>query len=389
MIWTVPAAAALAAWIGLLCLRGGFWRVEPRIDGASGAAPVPENWPGVAAIVPARDEAETVGAAVRSLAEQDYPGRFSIVVVDDDSSDGTAGVARDARGDADVAVIPSGPLAEGWKGKTWALSRGHAHVAAERPGIRYLWLSDADVVHPPDMLRALVCETEARSLDLLSLMVRLSAESFWERLLMPPFVFFFRKLYPFAWVNDPGRRIAAAAGGCVLLRRSALDRIGGIGAIRDALIDDIALARAVKPGGPIRLALTGGSRSIRRYRSLGGIWTMVARSAFELLRNSALALVGTVVAMTIIYLVPPVLVLSSPFHGDLAGAVLGAAAWIAMALAAYPTGRLYGLSPWAGLALPVAAAFYVAMTIDSVHRHWTGCGRAWKSRVYAAERGGG
>ena len=389
MIWTVLAAMALAAWIGLLCLRGGFWRVEPRLDGVAGAASAPGNWPGVAAIVPARDEAETVGEAVRSLAEQDYPGRFSIVVVDDESSDGTARIARDAAGDADAAVIRSGPLAHGWKGKVWALSGGFAHVAAERSDARYLWLSDADVVHPPDMLRALVCEAEARSLDLLSLMVRLRAESFWERLLIPPFVFFFRKLFPFAWVNDSGRRIAAAAGGCVLLRRSALERIGGIGAIRNALIDDIALARAVKPGGPIRLAMTGGSTSIRRYRSLGGIWAMVARSAFDLLRYSALALAGTVVAMTIMYLAPPLLVLSWPFHGDLARGVLGAAAWIAMALAAYPTGRLYGLSPWAGFALPVAAALFVAMTVDSARCHWTGGGRVWKSRVYASERGGG
>ena len=388
MIWTVLAAMALAAWIGLLCVRGGFWRAEPRLDGASGAASAPENWPGVAAIVPARDEAQTVGEAVRSLAEQDYPGRFSIVVVDDESSDGTARIARNGAGDADVTVIRSGPLAHGWKGKIWALSRGLAHVATERSDAGYLWLSDADVVHPPDMLRALVCEAEGRSLDLFSLMVRLRAESFWERLLIPPFVFFFRKLYPFAWVNDPGRRIAAAAGGCVLLRRSALERIGGIGAIRDALIDDIALARAVKPGGPIQLCLTGGSRSIRRYGSLGEIWSMVARSAFDQLNYSGLALVGTVLAMTIIYLVPPVLVLSLPLHGDLAGTVIGASAWIAMALAAYPTGRLYGLSPWAGLALPAAAALFVAMTIDSARCHWAGGGRAWKSRIYAPGRDG-
>ena len=388
MIWTVLAAMALAAWIGLLSMRGGFWRVEPRLDRASDAASVADDWPGVAAIVPARDEAETVGEAVRSLAEQDYPGRFSIVVVDDESSDGTARIARNAGGEADVAVISSGALEEGWKGKVWALSRGLAQATANRPDARYLWLSDADVVHPPDMLRTLVYEAEGRSLDLLSLMVRLRAESFWERLLIPPFVFFFRKLYPFAWVNDPERQIAAAAGGCVLLRRSALERIGGIGAIGDALIDDIALARAVKPGGPIRLCLTGGSRSIRRYGSLGEIWAMVARSAFDQLNYSGLALVGTVLAMTILYLVPPVLVLSSPLHGDLAGTVIGASAWIAMALAAYPTGRLYGVPPWTGFALPAAAALFVAMTVDSARCYWTGGGRAWKSRIYLPGRDG-
>ena len=389
MVWTVLAAIALAAWIGLLFARGGFWRAEPRLDEAESAAATLRDWPEVAAVVPARDEAETIGEAVRGLVAQDYPGAFSIVVVDDDSRDGTARIARNAGGGAEVDVIPSGPLADGWKGKVWALSRGFAHVAVKRPDVRYLWLSDADIVHPPDTLRALVCESEARSLDLMSLMVRLRADSFWERLLIPPFVLFFRKLYPFSRVNDPGRRLAAAAGGCVLLRRSALERIGGFGAIKDALIDDIALARAIKPGGKIRLALTDGSRSIRRYRSLGEIWTMVARSAFDQLNYSGLALVGTILGMTIAYLAPPALALSLPLHGDPAAAALAVAAWIAMAVAAYPTGRLYGLSAWAGFALPVAAALFVAMTLDSARGHWTGRGRAWKSRVYAPEHGDG
>ena len=389
MVWTVLAAIPLAVWIGLLFARGGFWRAEPRLDGAANAAPAPRDWPEVAAVVPARDEAETIGEAVRGLVAQDYPGAFSIVVVDDGSSDGTARIAQNAGAGADVDVIPSGALADGWKGKVWALSVGFAHVAAKRPDVRYLWLSDADIVHPPDTLRALVCETEARSLDLMSLMVRLHTGSFWERLLIPPFVFFFRKLYPFSWVNDPARRVAAAAGGCVLLRRSALERIGGIGAIKDALIDDIALARAVKPGGPIRLVLADGSRSIRRYRRLGEIWAMVARSAFDQLNYSGLALIGTVLGMTMAYLAPPVLALSLPFHGEPASAALGVFAWIAMAVAARPTGRLYGLSPWAGLALPVAALLFVAMTLDSARGHWTGRGRAWKSRVYAPEHGGG
>lgn len=382
MVWTGLAAIALTAWLGLLAGRGGFWRARPRLDGA-GAAPPPEDWPAVAAVVPARDECETIGHAVAALAGQDYPGEFSVVVVDDGSGDGTAAIARAAGQGADVAVIEAGPLAAGWKGKVWALSRGLAYVTERSPQIRYLWLTDADVVHPPDMLRALVSEAEARALDLLSLMVRLRAESFWERLLIPPFILFFGKLYPFAWVNDPGRRIAAAAGGCVLLRRRALERIGGIGAIRGALIDDIALARAVKPGGPIRLALTDGSRSIRRYRSLGEIWAMVARSAFDQLGYSALALIGTVLGMALVYLAPPAAVLCLPLHGGWIAAGLGAAAWFAMAFAAWPVNRLYGLPAIAGLALPVAAALFVAMCVDSARCHWQGAGRAWKSRVYA------
>ena len=389
MVWTVLAAMPVAAWIALLFARGGFWRAEPCLDTSDSAAANLRDWPEVAAVVPARDEAETIGEAVRGLVAQNYPGVFSIVVVDDESSDDTARIARNAGGGAEVDVIPSGPLADGWKGKVWALSSGFAHVAAKRPDVRYFWLSDADIVHPPDTLRALVGESEVRSLDLMSLMVRLRAETFWERLLIPPFVFFFRKLYPFSWVNDPGRRVAAAAGGCILLRRSALQRIDGIGAIKDALIDDIALARAVKPGGPIRLVLADGSRSIRRYRSLGEIWTMVARSAFDQLNYSALALIGTVLGMTLAYLAPPVLALSLPLHGDPAAAALAVSAWIAMAVVAYPTGRLYGLPPWAGLALPVAAALFVAMTLDSARGHWAGRGRAWKSRVYAPEHGDG
>ena len=305
------------------------------------------------------------------------------------AANGTARIARNAGGGADVAVISSGALEEGWKGKVWALSRGLAQATANRPDARYLWLSDADVVHPPDMLRTLVCEAEGRSLDLLSLMVRLRAESFWERLLVPPFVFFFRKLYPFAWVNDPERQIAAAAGGCVLLRRSALERIGGIGAIGDALIDDIALARAVKPGGPIRLCLTGGSRSIRRYGSLGEIWAMVARSAFDQLNYSGLALVGTILAMTILL----------PRTAG-SGAVLTAAwrpggdgyrrfrlesRWRLRPIRPVDcTGCLHG----PGSRCPAAAALFVAMTVDSARCHWTGGGSVWKSRIYAPERDG-
>ncbi len=388
MIWTGLAAAALAAWLGLLAGRGGFWRATPRLDGAGDAPPPPASWPAVAAVVPARDEAETVGAAVASLAAQDYPGAFSVVVVDDGSGDGTAEIARAAGAGADVAVLPAGALAEGWKGKVWALARGLAHVAETRPDVRFLWLTDADIVHQPDMLRALVADSEARRLDLLSLMVRLRAKSFWERLLIPPFVLFFRKLYPFAWVNDPRRRTAAAAGGCVLLRRGALERIGGIGAIRDALIDDIALASAVKPGGPIRIALTAGSRSIRRYPGLGPIWSMVARSAFDQLGHSALALALTVLGMAFAYLLPPAAVIALPLHGEPLAAGLGAAAWFAIAFAAAPTCRLYGRNPLAGFALPVAAALFTAMTVDSARRHWT-CGSVWKSRVYAAGRGDG
>lgn len=387
MSWVLLAAAALAAWIWLIAARGGFWRARPRLDGPADAAAAPSDWPAVAAVIPARNEAATIARAVASLAGQDYPGPLSIVVVDDDSDDGTADLARAAAtGGRPVSVITAARLEPGWAGKVWALSQGLAHIEAAPGDPAFIWLSDADIEHDPAMLRALVAEAEARALDLMSLMVLLRVRSFWERLLIPPFVFFFQKLFPFAWVNDPRAGTAAAAGGCMLLRRTALTRIGGIAAIGSALIDDVALARAVKPGGAIRLALTKGSRSLRPYPGLADIWAMVARSAFDQLGYSTLALIGTVLAMALIYLVPPAAVLAYPFHASGLAAGLGALGWAAMALAAGPTNRLYRLAWPAGLALPAAAALFVAMTVDSARRHWSGRGGAWKARTYGPAR---
>jgi len=381
---------SLLTWLYLAALRGGFWRADQRLGRE---LPARGDWPPVLALVPARDEAETIGTCLRALLRQDYPGRLDIVVIDDHSGDGTTAVAQaaaqEAGGSARVRIVPAPDLRPGWSGKLWALSEGFACAAADPRAAQFLWLCDADIEPAPTTLERLVAKAEAESRDLVSLMVALSCEGFWERLLVPPFVYFFQMLYPFPWVNDPMRRSAAAAGGCVLLRRAALVEAGGFAAIRGALIDDCALARLVKsrrdaaPGG-IWLGLAQGeARSIRPYCGLGDLWRMVARSAYTQLRHSPLLLLGTLVAMAVAFLAPPALTLAVPLHGDRIAALLGFSTWALMAATALPTYRLYGQPPWRVAALPLAALLYCVMTLDSAFRHLRGCGGAWKGRVQA------
>ena len=249
-------------------------------------------------------------------------------------------------------------------------------------------MSDADIEYDSDTLRRLVAKAEAERRDLVSLMAALSCQSAWERLLIPPFIYFFQMLYPFPWSNDPARRSAAAAGGCMLVRAAALRAAGGFEAIKGALIDDCALARRIKdltlrgesPGG-IWLGLTTSARSVRPYRGLGDIWHMVARTAYTQLRLQPAFLAVTLTGMILVYLVPSLSALLYPWHGDGAAALLGAAAWALMAVSAWPTYRLYGQAPWRALTLPIAAILYGAMTFDSARRHWVGRGGAWKGRV--------
>jgi hopene-associated glycosyltransferase HpnB len=372
----VLALLSLLSWIGLLLFRAGFWRADQRFR-EDGTVSGPPPMPAVAAVVPARDEADAVGRSVGSLLAQDYPGDLRIVVVDDRSTDGTAAaVPADPR----VAVVQGIERPDGWTGKLWAVSQGVDAAAASD----FLWLTDADIDHAPGELAALVAAAEEGKLDLVSLMVKLHLETFWDRLLIPAFVFFFQKLYPFRRVNDPGDPLAAAAGGSMLVRRAALARIGGIAAIRNELIDDCALAARIKgSGGRIRLALAETTASLRAYRSLGAIWGMVARSAFHQLRYSPSLLAGTVVAMTLIYIVPPLAVVAWPAHGSWIALAAGAVAWVLMAYAEAPTLYRYGLNPWRGFALPAVAVLYTAMTVDSARRHWLGRGGRWKGRVHA------
>lgn len=379
MLEQIVAVSALAAWLYLLLARGGFWRAAERDDGDQ---PRPAAWPAVTAVIPARNEADGVGRCIGSLLAQDYPGGLSIVLVDDDSSDGTAAVAQqaaEAAGGTDRLTVLSGkPLASGWTGKLWALSQG-IDAAEHGENASYLLLTDADIVYAPDTLARLVARAEAEGLVLTSLMAKLRCVSFAEQALVPAFIFFFQMLYPFAWVKRTDRRAAAAAGGCMLVRSDALRRIGGIEKICRALIDDCALAEALKAQGPIWLGLTERARSIRPYPRFEDIRRMVARSAYAQLRYSSLLLTCTTAGMALIYQAPPLLAV---FGHGLARA-LGLAAWGLMAITFQPTLRLYRRSPLWGLALPAIALTYMLFTLDSAWQHARGRGGVWKGRVQA------
>ena len=370
-------ALALAVWVYLLLFRGGFWRARERDD--RGEAPEPDRWPAVTAVVPARDEADVIGRSIGGLLAQDYPGEFRVILVDDNSADGTAAAARRLNGAGRLEVIDGAPLAAGWTGKLWAQSQGVARASAGRPPPKYLLLTDADIVHAPETLRKLVARAEAGGLALTSLMVRLTVETWAERLLIPAFVFFFDMLYPFAWVNDPRRATAAAAGGCMLVDRAALTAAGGLEAIRGKIIDDCNLGALMKRQGPIWLGLTLRARSLRPYASFEDIARMVSRSAYAQLNFSPWLLLGTVAGMAIVYLAAPILAV----FGDGLARWAGLAAWLAMALAFQPILRLYGRSPLWGFALPAIGALYTAFTIRSAVETWQGRGGMWKGRAQA------
>jgi hopene-associated glycosyltransferase HpnB len=375
---------ALAAWVWLLAARGGFWRADQRLD----KTPLDlGRWPEVVAVIPARNEAAFVGQAVESLLRQDYPGRFSVVLVDDSSNDGTAEIATraaDAAGAGErLRVLRGERLPAGWTGKLWAVHQGLAEAAELAPNAAYVLLTDADIVHEPRNLRRLVAKAEGERLHLVSLMVKLRCEGAWEKLLIPAFVFFFQKLYPFPWVNDPLKRTAAAAGGCMLVRKETLAAVGGVERIRDRLIDDCALAREIKAKGPIWLGLVERTASLRPYDRLGEIWQTVARSAFEQLNRSVFALIGTLLGMLALYVVPPLAAVYGVAAGDAALALAGVGGWGLMAMAYGPTVRLYGLAPVVALTLPLAGVLYALMTADSARRHWMGSGGGWKGRSYS------
>ncbi len=377
---TALAALGLAAWLYLVLLRHGFWRAAERLP----QAPAPQAWPTVAVVVPARDEAETIAATLEALLAQDYPGTLTVTLVDDGSSDSTGDIARRlAAQNARLRVVQGAPLPAGWSGKLWAVETGVRAASADAPG--FIFLTDADTVHGPATLRRLVAHAEASRRDMVSLMVRLACASPWERLLTPAFVFFFQMLYPFAAVNDDRNRTAGAAGACVLVRRDALARAGGIAAIRAALIDDCALAAAVKrTGGRLWLGLADDSVSLRRYPVLAEFWDMVARTAYTQLRYSPALLVATVVAMAAIYLAPPLLLAGALATRAWLEAALAGAATALMLASFRPILRYYRLPAWRVVTLPAVAALYVAMTVDSALRHWRGRGGGWKGRHYNA-----
>ncbi len=368
----------LAIWLYLLFGRGGFWLGRERdadLPARAGA------WPAVTAVIPARDEAECVGATVASLLRQDYAGKFSVIVVDDQSRDATARVARDAAAALDAAerlmVLSGRPLNAGWTGKVWAQHQG-VEAASDVPHPpMYLLFTDADITHAPDSLKALVARAQSDGYALTSLMAKLRCESLAERMFVPAFIFFFQMLYPFAWSNNPRRTTAAAAGGCMLVRRDALAKAGGMAAIRGALIDDCTLAKKLKAHGPIWIGLTNRVHSARAYPAIEDIRHMVSRTAYAQLRYSPLLLAGTIFGLAMTYLAPVALAIFATG----AARLLGIAAWALMALAFQPTLRFYGRSGLWGLALPAIAATYMAFTLDSAYQHARGRGGMWKGRA--------
>ncbi len=371
------ACLPLAIWAYLLLGRGGFWLARERDDRAQPAEPL--VWPAVTAVVPARDEADVIARSIGSLLAQDYPGPFQVVLVDDDSSDGTGRLARGLPNSKALTVVQGAPLPAGWTGKLWAIKQGVEAAADGERSAKYLLLTDADIAHAADNLRRLVARAEADGLVLTSLMAKLSCANAAERMLIPAFVYFFAMVYPFAKVNDPKSRVAGAAGGCMLARADALAAAGGIAAIRTALIDDCTLGALMKAKGPIWLGLTERARSIRPYATIGQIGRMISRSAYAQLDYSPLILVGAVLGMVLTYLAAPVVAIVVPGVWRWAGV----GAWALMALSFQPMLRFYRRSPVWGLALPVIGALYTLFTLQSAIDVWRGRGGAWKGRAQA------
>lgn len=371
----LPAILAFLIWLYLYALHGRFWHSAPELTPAIPAVPLP-----VDIIVPARNEVETIGPVIASLLAQDHAAPFRVILVDDGSSDGTAEAAlAEAAGDPRFVLVRAAAKPHGWSGKLWALDQGVAHSAAP-----VLLFADADITHDPRHLATLAARLETprhgARLDMVSEMVRLNCTSAAEHVLIPAFIYFFQMLYPFDRVNDPLSATAAAAGGSVLIRRTALERIGGFGAMRGALIDDVTLARRVKQGSAIYLGHSGLACSIRRYPRLGDIRAMIARTAFTQLHYSASLLVLTVLGLALVWLAPPLALIFG--HG--ATALFGLLGCLIAIVTYQPTLRRYGRGWYWGLALPLIALVYMEATIASAVRHWRGGGAAWKSRDYGA-----
>jgi hopene-associated glycosyltransferase HpnB len=389
VVCAAAATLAAAAWAYLLAGHGGFWRTDQRLPPPAGHDPAP--WPSVTAVVPARDEAAGLPASLPTLLRQDYPGRLRVTLVDDESTDGTGALAAELGRAAgrELRVIAGRPTPAGWAGKVWAMAQGMAAAA----DADYLLFTDADIAYAPGAVTDLVRAAAGGDRALVSQMALLRADTGWERVLVPAFVYFFAQLYPFRRVNRRGGRTAAAVGGCMLVRREVLVAAGGLAAISGARIDDVALGRLLKrAGASCWLGLTTAVTSTRPYDRLSELWDMVARSAYTQLRYSPAALAGTVAGLAWLYLLPPVAAVAGlaaaaggAGGGGSGGALwlglAGLAGWALMTVSFLPMLALYRLSPWRGLTLPGIALLYAAMTADSARRHHAGRGGEWKGRV--------
>ncbi|MFC2095434.1 glycosyltransferase [Candidatus Bipolaricaulota bacterium] len=392
LIAWIVGGASLAAWIVLIVGRGGFWLARPQLNSADASLDTERRYPKVVAVIPARNEEAVLGTTLPTVLNQQYAGELRVIVVDDHSEDDTASVARRAAEQSEypsrLTVHPNDPLPGKWAGKVWAMNGG-AQLAAQEQAA-YIWFTDADIAHDPGMLRALVDKATDESLDLVSVMAQLRIDSRWDRLLIPAFVYFFAKLYPFRLVSNPRRRTAGAAGGCILVRRSTLEKAGGLEAIRSALIDDCALGRLIKRhGGRVWLGFTRSVWSVRVYGTLRSIWDMVARSAFHQLGYSVWQLIGTLLGMLLIYAAPPVATLAgivcmaAGIPGSSGLALFGGATWGLMTLSFLPILRHQRAGLWMAPLLPLAGVLYTAMTLSSAWRHATGRSGMWKGRTYS------
>ncbi len=364
-------------WLYLAFFRGAFWRGDQCLSPEYSQL---DYWPDVAIVIPARNEQGIIGRTLTSLQNQDYPGHLSIIVVDDNSEDGTGDDIQNTR-DTQTELVSGRPLPEGWTGKLWAIQQGIEEISRRGRSPTYLLLSDADILHPQEGVRQLVLHAEERALELVSLMVLLSCRSAWEVILIPAFVFFFQKLYPFAWINNTSRGTAGAAGGCVLLRTATLAQAGGLEKIKDQVIDDCALAQLIKPHGPVWIGLTQAVISHRPYASLKDIWSMVIRTAFDQLHHSASLLALSVIGMVFTYAAPPAVFAIGAISSNFLLMAIGGVAWAIMTLCYVPTLRLYARNPIEALLLPLAALLYTLMTLDSARRFWCHQNPTWKGRA--------
>lgn len=380
------AILSLIIWIYLITARGNFWLCNQFLE-----SQILKEKLNVTIIIPARNEAENISICLESLLNQDYQGDFKIILVNDQSEDNTAQIAENLarkKNQTHRLIILNGkPLPQGWSGKLWAMSQG-VEWARQNLSTDYFLFTDADIKHSVDNLSQLLAKAEKDNLDLVSLMVKLHCQSFWEKLLIPAFIFFFQKLYPFPLINNPSSKVSGAAGGCILIREKALTRIGGIEALKQALIDDCTLASLVKkslpPNHGIWLGLSNNTVSLRKYPTLNPIWNMIARTAFSQLNYSTLLLIGTILGMFITYLISPIAFLYSLYTLNIPLLIISLITLLLMALSYYPTVKLYQLPIFYSFCLSAIAFLYTLMTIDSAFRHWQGKGGQWKGRVYGS-----